>query len=106
MNITRRRVESRVWRSELTPWMGPELRLEAPPEGWAFPFAKLAFAVAALLCLAWWATAAEVLVASARREGGRVLSCQYLVGNRVVERQFLDPAHGSGRHACPVVRFG
>ena len=51
-------------------------------------------------------TSAQLLVASARLEGGRVLTCRYLTGTRVVERQYLVVAHEADQHACTLVRFG
>ena len=78
--------------------------LDAPPVRRPFPV----FGVALVFSLAWWAAAPEVLVASARIEGGRVLVCKHLAGARVVERQYLDlgPAHRGGQQACPLVKFG
>ncbi len=105
-HITRKRVATRVQNYEAGSWLDPVTPREAEPEGRIFATgAFFAFGLAALLCLGWWATAPEVLVGSARIEGGRVLVCKRLVGARVVERQYLSPAHGAGQQACPLVRF-
>ena len=98
--LTRRRVATQVRRPE------PELWLEAAPARRPFPVFELVFGLAALLCLAWWVASPEVLVGSGWRENGRVLSCQYLSGTRVVERQYLGTGRGSGGHACPILKFG
>ena len=66
----------------------------------------IALAVAAAFSVAWWATGAEVLVGSARRESGRLLSCSYLGGTRVVERQYLFNEPKAEEQTCPLVRFG
>src|SRR3712207_782747 len=79
---------------------------EAPPAERASSVLAVVTGLVALLCFAWWATSPQLLVASAWREGGRVLACQYLVGTRVVERQHLLMAHETSQHACSLVRFG
>lgn len=104
-HITHRRLGTRVQGFEAELSLAPMRWAGAEPERRSFPSGAFAFCVAALLCAGWWATGAELLVASARREGGRILACQYLVGKRVVERQFLHPSQGTGAQACPLVRF-
>jgi hypothetical protein len=81
--------------------------VEAPgPAARPLPLKRLAVGFAAVLCLALWMTSTTLLVGSARRDGGRVLACQYFTGTRVVERQYAVPARGHDRHACPLVRRG
>ena len=63
------------------------------------------FGVAVVFSLGWWAMAPQVLVESARIEGGRVLVCKHLAGTRVVERQYLAPAHGREQQACPLLKL-
>ena len=67
--------------------------------------AMLAFGLVAALCFAWWAAAPEVRVSATWLQTGRVLSCHYLVGTKVVERQYLLSAGGSAHGVCPLVRF-
>ena len=98
--LARNRLETRVQRFDPPSWSEP-----APAQE-PVPFSALVFGFATALCLVWWATAPEVLVASARRDGGRVLACQYLAGTRVVERQYLGPASGVDEQSCRLVRFG
>jgi hypothetical protein len=95
----RKRARMRIRSFETAPWF------QAPPARRPFPLCGITVCIVALLCLARWATAAEVLVASARLERGRVLSCKYLVGTRVVERQYLDAVRGADQHGCPLVNF-
>jgi hypothetical protein len=84
----------------------PPLVVVAPAARSSFSVADIVVFLAASLVLAFWASSADVLVASSRREGGTVLACQYLAGARIVERQYFDPAQGLYRQGCPLVRFG
>ncbi len=76
----------------------------AVPGDWVLIF------FAAVFCFCLSATSNELLVASAERDGGRVVACRYFTGTRVVERQHaatLSVAAGkAGRRACPLVRAG
>ena len=99
--VTRKRLATRVRSFEPAPWW-----FEEAPAKRGFPVFEVAAGFAVLLCFAWWMTSAQLLVASARLEGGRVLACRYLTGTRVVERQYLVVAHEADQHACPLVRFG
>jgi hypothetical protein len=101
--MVRRRMEVRTRSFEPPSWFEAS---EAPPAGRASSVLAVVAGLVALLCLAWWATSTQLLVGSAWREGGRVLACQYLVGTRVVERQYLLMAHEANQHACSLVRFG
>ena len=103
--ITRRRLATRTRSLELPYWSEPRWS-EPVPARRAFPILELAFCFVALLCFAWWVASLEVLVASARLEGGRVLVCQYLTGTRVVERQYSVVARGSDQHTCSLIKFG
>jgi hypothetical protein len=67
---------------------------------------RIGLGIAALFCVASSATPVEMLVGSARREGGRVLVCRHFARLRIVERQYLDPARGMDQQACPIIRFG
>jgi hypothetical protein len=97
--MTRRRLGTRALGFEDAPWFE-----EVPAKGRVLPIIGFTAAFAFLLCSACWATGVGLLVASASREGGRVLVCHYLAGKRVVERQYLHPASGSEQHACPLFR--
>jgi hypothetical protein len=101
VRVVRRRFEVQVPGFDPTP--RPVTTLAAKP---AFSVADIVVFLAASLVLAFWASSADVLVASSRREGGTVLACQYLAGARIVERQYFDPAQNLYRQACPLVRFG
>ncbi len=104
--MTHRRLATRGDSLDLPSWSEPPWS-EAVPAGWAFPVFEFTFGVVALLCFAWWvASPHQVLVASARVEGGRVLVCQYFAGTRVIERQYFVAARGFDQHTCSLVRFG
>ena len=81
-------------------------RLHRAPRKRAFSITDLAAGFVAVLAFAWWASSAEVLVGSARREGGTVLACRYVTALRMVERQYLDGQNGPHRSACALIRFG
>ena len=104
--MVRRRMEVQTRSFEPPSWFGAPEALEAPPARWASSVLAVVAGLVVLLCFAGWATSPQVLVALAWREGGRVLACQYLVGTRVVERQYLLMAHETNQHACSLVRFG
>jgi hypothetical protein len=82
---------------------GPWFRRALPKRAWSV--VDLAVGFLAVVVLTWWMSSAQVLVASAWREGGTVLACQYVVGTRLVERQTLAGLHEPRRGACPLVRF-
>jgi hypothetical protein len=82
-----------------------ERGLGAPPTAaQAFPNGWVAVALAAVFCLSLRATSTELLVASARIEGGRVLACRYFTGTRVAERQHAVGAREAEPQTCPLVR--
>ncbi len=58
-----------------------------------------------LACVGQWASSAKLLVSSGWRDGGRVLSCVYFAGTRMVEWQYLDMAPGADQLACPIVKL-
>ena len=59
-----------------------------------------------LVCAGLWMSSAKLLVSSGWRDNGRVLSCTYFTGTRVVERQYFGATPGTGQLACPIVQLG
>ena len=82
------------------------LGLLVPPASRMVPGDWLVIGLVALFCMSLRMTSTDILVASAWREGGRVLSCRYFTGTRVVERQHLQAKHETDLPACPLVRGG
>ncbi len=84
--------------------------IEAPWAPHAVPRDWVAIFLVAVFCFCLRATSTELLVASAERDGGRVVACRYFTGTRVVERQHaaalsVVAGNAAGR-ACSVVRAG
>jgi hypothetical protein len=63
---------------------------------------RFIFVLVATLCVALWASSAQVLVASSGYDGGRSVACKYFTGTRVVDRH-SSVAAGQG---CPIIRVG
>lgn len=80
--------------------------LVARPAARMVPGDWLVIGFAVLVCVSLRMTSTDLLVASAWREGGRVLSCHYFTGTRMVERQHLRAKHEADLPACPLVRMG
>ena len=78
----------------------------APPPRRVLPLDWTAVGLVALLCLGLRMTSTGLLVASDRREGGRVLACRYFTGTGVVERQRLGAGQGTDPSTCPLVEAG
>jgi hypothetical protein len=98
--LARRRLAMHGRGFEAAPWFHralPKRALCAP---------DFALGLVAALAFAWWMSSAQVLVASARREGGTVLACHYVAATRAVEHQILNGVHEPHRSACPIIRFG
>lgn len=83
----------------------PTRRVAVSPAAKVFSIAELAVCLAASIFLALWASSSEVLVGSTQRQAGTLLSCQYLSGARVIERQYFLATHEAGQGSCPLVKF-
>lgn len=99
--MARKRYTIGMMGSEPGSWMD-EARTKPASGG---SVAMLAFGLVAALCFAWWAAGPEVRVSATWLQTGRVLSCQYLIGTKVVERQYLLSAGETAPGICPLVRF-
>ena len=72
---------------------------ERPSVLWLSGIDRWIIGLPLVLCLALWATSTQVLVMASRHDGGRVLSCHYFTGARVVQWQYA----GAVRQGCPLV---
>ncbi len=79
------------------------------PTWQAFSTRPINWAITGFVLLAFvglWTSSAKLLVSSGWRGDGRVLSCVYFTGSRVVEWQYLDTVPDIERFTCPAVKFG
>ena len=92
-------------------WPRMRVRPAADHAPWtppAIPCDWVLFYFVAVVCFALRMTSTELLVASERREGGRVVACRYFTGTGVAERQRTAAppaaaAGGAAGRACPLV---